>query len=185
LIFTDHILLRFVQRVIGIPEKQQALKFIEQNKYEVYYKLLKLINESELLHENFSPTGSGKTYNYRLIGDTLIVISSNGHVAVTLYDIAIDLNEKENSETIRDYTKKIKQNYGESQRRDAKRDKINKESQKLEFLVDYTEKELDKLKEQLEEQIMIGRENYQEAKRLKHENRELMTKIMYGFKDLH
>lgn len=184
MIFSDHVLLRFIQRVIGIKEETEALSYLENNKYEVYYKLLRLINKSEILYKNFSPSSSkvGETYTYLLYKDILTVVSVNKNVVVTLYDITVDIDESRNIEKIRKYAKKIKQNEGEYLKKNAAKVSRDHETRKLEILIEEKEKELKNLKEKLTDEIEANREIYTEAKRLKNENRKLMENIMFGFK---
>ncbi|MCM3109974.1 hypothetical protein [Lederbergia lenta] len=182
IVFSGHVLLRFVQRVIGIRNKNDAIIFLEENKFEVHYKLLKFINESETLYENFSPEGSGETYKYFLNKDVLIVISTNSNVVVTLYDITVDLNENQNLEKIREYARRIKRNKNEFLKKNAKKNLNDKDSRNLEFLIEYKEKEINVLKDELKNMIDVSKDIALQTKQLRHENRGLMQEILFGFK---
>jgi hypothetical protein len=184
MVFSEHSLLRFVQRVIGIADKSDALKFIRENKYEVYYKLLKFINESELLHDKFSPEKDGVLYNYHINGDILIVIAYPQDIVVTLYDIKVDLNSNANSIKIRQLFNKIKSNKGQIIKNESKRSKNDNVSKKLEGAVEYRGVNEDELLQKLKESIGRSKEFAGEAKELRTESRDMMIDIMYGFKKL-
>lgn len=184
MIFSNHALLRFVQRVVEIEDESEALKYIEVYKYEVYYELLKLINESDVLFHRFSIDGEGKSYKYLIKGDILIIISPAKNVVVSLYDIKVDSNEEANSEKVREYTKRIKRNKDAILKKESKKNENDMESRKLEYIIEHKERELEQLKSELNCSIDISKHIAAETKNLRHESRALMRKIMFGFKKL-
>lgn len=52
----NHVMYRFVQRVIGVSDDSKIQKYINDNYYEVVYRILEFINESILLIENYAPS---------------------------------------------------------------------------------------------------------------------------------
>lgn len=134
-----------------------------------------------MLFDGFSIEGAGHTYKYLVNNDLLIVISSN-NVVVTLYDVKVDSNEKVNEKKIRECTGRIRRNNAERLKKEAKKDSNNKNSRRIESIIEHMEIELAKLRTELEESIDVSRKHAEEAKKLRHENRDLMQSIMYGFK---
>lgn len=184
MVFSEHALLRFVQRVIGIKDESDALLFLENNKYEVYYKFLQMMNDSELLMKNFTTDeNGGGTYNYLLNGDTLIV-TTRTNVVVTLYDVKVDSDESLNSEILSRYARRIKRNSDEVLKIKSKKNDNDIHSRELESAIARKEKELNELKSELEQAIEVGRSYATKGKDLRYENKALMEKIMYGFKKL-
>lgn len=192
MLFSDHALLRFVQRIIGIEDEAKALTYLAENKFNIYYHFLMLINESEILMSSFSPQGGGPTYKYMINGDTLVVISTSNNTVITLYDIKVDSNNSINSIKIERYTKIIRRNNAFAKKHEAQRKENDLKSRKLEYLIDYLNTHLaaefplgqhiEQLKSELEQSIQYSVDLAANSKKLKHQNRELMIKVMYGFK---
>lgn len=180
--FSDHALLRFVQRVLKIEDENEAWQYIQENKYEIYYRLLKLINESEVLIKNFVITGDGQSYNYLIHNDILIVITSDKNVVVTLYDVKIDLNTQINSKLIQNYMKTIRRNNIKVSEKDVERKENDRTSRGLEALIKNKELELEQLKTELEINIEVSKNTAAETKKIRHQNRAIMEKIMFGYK---
>lgn len=185
MIFSDHALLRFVQRVIGIKDESDALVFLENNKYEVYYKFLQIMNDSELLMKNFTiDENGGGTFDYLLNGDTLIVVASGRNVVVTLYDVKVDADESINSEILAKYAKRIKRNSDEVIKIKSKKKDNDIYSRGIESTIARKEIELEELKSELGQAIEVGRFYATKGKDLRYENKALMERIMFGFKEI-
>lgn len=183
MIFSNHALLRFVQRIIGIKDESDALIFLENNKYEVYYKFLQMMNDSQLLMKNFpNIENSGEVFNYLLNGDTLIVVSGAKNVVVTLYDVKVDADESINSEILSRHARRIKRNSNEVIKIKSKKNENDIHSRELESAIARKEKELNELKSELKQAIEKGRDYATKSKDLRYENNKLMKEIMYGFK---
>ncbi|MFJ7976548.1 hypothetical protein JNUCC23_09040 [Peribacillus sp. JNUCC 23] len=100
-----HVMYRLVQKVIGVSDDCKIQKYINDNYYEVVYRILEFINESILLIENYAPSRRD-TLDYYINGETLLIMKPKKAELVTLYDITLDAEDRENSHKIRQYVKK-------------------------------------------------------------------------------
>ncbi|MGD6876896.1 hypothetical protein [Bacillus infantis] len=176
-----HVKLRFVQRIIGIEDVNAAKKFIEQNEYEVVYKILEFINEAQLLHENYAPARKD-TLDYYINGETLLVLQPKKKGLVTLFDVTLDADDKTNSDKIRQYIKAIKQNNNAITKINVKQKKQDIISHHLEYMLKYlgenvSEEVKTKIYEDRQKSIDICKEYAANAKEYRMENRELMSEM--------
>lgn len=101
---------------------------------------------------------------------------------VTLYDITLDAENRENSHKIRQYVKKIKLNNGNVKRiskRQAQQDQITKH---LEYMLVYlegilTDDKVSSIECEIKKSIEICKDHASEAKGLRMENREMMSEM--------
>lgn len=182
--FSNHAMVRYVQRVLGIKNKEDAQEYVNRNKYMVIFKLLKFVNESKLLYDKMTYKGSSEVTEYRLNGDILIVIATNTNTVITIYDIQMDLDIRENRERLREFAKKIGKNRYDLIKIDSVKKKNDIETGKIKTTIDYLERNLEDLKKELEGSIQISKGYVSEMVKLKDENKKLMNDIMYGFKKL-
>lgn len=182
MIFTDHAILRYVQRVLGYKDKAIALAYIKDNKYEVTYTLLNLVNNAKVLYESFSYEGGGETCKYLIAGETLLVVSRNNNVLITMYDIKVSENRDMNRELVESYVREIKRNNDTVQKKNSKKTKFDLQSRNLEYAIKRKEEELAELHGELAKSIEDSRWYTTTGKELRHENRELMGELMYGYK---
>lgn len=180
--FSHHALVRFVQRVVGIVNEEAAEKYLKNNKYEVNYKLLRFVNESKMLYDRLTYRDSSEVFKYLINGDILVVIASNSNKVVTLYDIKIDLDDVNNHEKLMEFTKVIRRNADKLVRKDSEKKKSELESRKLEAIIARKEQELEDLRAELADSVLVSRGIVSEIRDLKRENKDLMEQIMFGFK---
>lgn len=181
MIIDGHVKFRFVQRIMGIKDEWEVNRFIANNEYEVIYKILEFVNHAELLIENYAPARRD-TLDYYINNETLIVMKSDKRELVTLFDITLDTNNKENTEKIKQYVKTIKKNNGQIKAFKERQKKPNQIAKHYEFMIDYLGGGIDELlikRIQLDaqESINICKELATQEKELRLENRELMSEM--------
>lgn len=187
MILTDHIKLRFVQRVLGIQDEFEATHYLNNNQYEVVYKIMELIAGSSLLCENFSPNGTGEAFNYYINGTTIFVINrpqSNLPVAITLYDVEMDKDSFTNLKSMELNVKQLKQNNYQINILNSSKSKKDIRSRQLETTIDRCKSYLDSLEQELEKSVEDSKEDLLQIKDLKKQNREIMENLLYGYKKI-
>lgn len=177
----DHVIYRFVQRVIGIKSDKEVQRYIARNRFEIVYKILEFINKSEILIENYAP-GRRDTLDYYVNGETLILTKPKKTELVTLYDIRLDANSKTNSNKIRQYVSTIKVNNHKIRSLKLAQDKQNPITKHLEYMLDYFDGELSdgqisRINKDIKESIEICKQLALEEKTLRLENREMMSEM--------
>lgn len=144
-----HVMYRFVQRIMGIKGDKEIQQYISKNRYEVVYKLLEFVNEAELLIENFAP-GRKDALDYYINGETLIVMKPKKSEVVTLYDVTLDTEDRENTLKIKQYVKSIRKNNSRIRHLRIQQKKQNPITDHLEYMLKYLDGELN------ESQIKTG-----------------------------
>ncbi|WP_101579901.1 hypothetical protein [Bacillus sp. T33-2] len=177
----DHAKLRFVQRVMGKVNVQEAKTYIRKNEFEVVYKLLEFISQSELLFKGYAPARRD-TLDYYVNNETLIIMKPNKKELVTLFDITLDSEDRQNSEKIKQYVKKIKKNNYQVQIINGKQAKQDQITHHLEYMINYLDGDIDNskmesIREDRQRSIDICKDLAAQAKTLRMENRELMSEM--------
>ncbi|MGO4699450.1 hypothetical protein AB4Z50_35005 [Paenibacillus sp. 2TAB26] len=176
MIQSDHIQLRYVQRVLGIANENEAQAYLNKNKYKIYYDLDMLFNKSELIHDRFSPDKDGIQYNYYLGNyNILFVISFKTNVGVTLYKIKND--------EVNTLFSNIRRNNDAFIKLDSKKTKHDDYTRKLEFMIDELRNQLTDLEKNFKLEIEVGRDYASDLKEIRGLVREDFKKILYGFKN--
>lgn len=179
LIINDHARQRYVKRVMGIENGIQAKDYANANKYEVTYKILELMNNSILLHDNYSPTRR-ETLDYYINGELLIKFNPKNNELESMYYISIDKDKQTNSKLIKSYVKKININRQTIRSLVLKREKQDEVSLHIQFMLKRLEGKIeqslyDQLQSEFAESINLCKGYASEEKRLRTENREVMT----------
>ncbi|SMQ86797.1 hypothetical protein SAMN05444673_6844 [Bacillus sp. OV166] len=186
MLIDGHVKFRFVQRIMGIKGESEINKFITNNEYEVAYRILEFVNNAELLIENYAPARRD-TLDYYINNETLIVMKPNKKELVTLFDVTLDSDNKQNTEKIKQYVKKIKMNNNEIKGIKIKQSKQNTISKHLEYMINYLigdidEYKMDIIQTDLQHSINICKEYATQEKALRMENRELMSEMFKKIK---
>jgi hypothetical protein len=185
MIIDGHVKFRFVQRIMGIKGVSEVNKFIANNEFEVHYRIVEFVNEAELLMKNYAPARKD-TLDYYINNETLIIIKPNKNPnkleLVTLFDITLDINSKQNSDKIKNYVKTIKRNNNEINTIKIKFKKQNSTSDHLKYMINYLDGKIDEslmdnIKVEYEKSISICKELAAQEKKLRMENRELMSEM--------
>lgn len=182
MIFTEHVLLRYVQRIVGISDKYEAKNYVNNKRYKVTYKLLQLINESYILYEKFYSEQDKKQYTYYMNGNYLIVMDSVKKTVVTLYDVNMRESEEDEVDKVLQYAKSIKRNRNTLKTNEKNKGVVDNDSRKIEYAIELKKEELKELESRLEKSIRKSQGIVEKNKEIKKENKSLMGKIMYGFK---
>lgn len=181
MLIDGHVKFRFVQRIMGIENESEANKFIANNEFEVHYRIVEFVNNAELLIENYAPSRKD-TLDYYINNETLIIMKPNKKELVTLFDITLDSDSKQNTEKIRKYVKTIKRNNSEIKAINIKQVKQDVISKHLEYMINYLADDIDNyrmenIESDLQRSINICKEYAAQAKVLRMENRELMSEM--------
>lgn len=194
---TYHIQLRYVQRIKGVKNERDAATYLSQHKYEIFYQIHRMINESTLIYERFSPEGTGATYNYYLFGvNTLIVQSYNSKEWVTLYPIELESDARLNEDLIRSYMRYIHTHCEKINKLQATKQVKDVEAAALEFhyceMVDmFGENPTDekiyehirKMSEKTQGTIKEAMEATIAIRDVKRDIRRILDKLLFGFKE--
>jgi hypothetical protein len=181
LIIDGHVKFRFVQRILGIKDVKEINKFIANNEFEVHYRIVEFVNNSDLLIANYAPARKD-TLDYYINNETLIIMKPNNKELVTLFDITLDVDSKQNSDKIKQHVKTIRRNNSKIQVIKNKLKKQNAKTKHLEFMIDYLKGNIDEtLMESLESDrqtsIDICKDHAAQEKQIRMENRELMSEM--------
>jgi hypothetical protein len=185
MLIDGHVKFRFVQRIMGTNNEREANKFIANNEYEVIHRIVEFVNESELLIENYAPARRD-TLDYYVNNETLIIIKPNKNPnkmeLVTLFDITLDSDSKQNTEKIKQYVKTIKRNNNEIKTINIKQGKQDVISKHMEYMINYLACDVDthimeNIEADKQRSINICKEYAAQAKALRMANRELMSEM--------
>lgn len=179
----DHAKLRYVQRVMKTEDVKVAQDYVKKNEFEVSYRLLEMLNKAELIYTAYAPVKGQNTYDYYVYEEFLIVTGMNKTELITLYDIIVDSNVEQNEKKIREYIKDIKRNINKINVANIQKEKQDQETVSLEFAIEQTNEYLAKLEQMRQKSIDKCKDQTKEIKSMRLENRELMTKILFGFKE--
>lgn len=174
---SEHAKLRYVQRVIGIEDINEAKQYLNNNEYFISYKLLEFYNSSKPLYKNYAPTRK-ETLDYFIKDDYLIVVNKKTEI-VTLYNMTLETEDDINQKLIKSYVKTIKNNNYRINQIEIVKRKQDQESKHLEYLIDRLKNEIDIYKYELEFEISKEKciKYAAEQKELRMENRKLMTEL--------
>jgi hypothetical protein len=181
MIIDGHVKFRFVQRIMGIVNENEINKFIANNEFEVIYRINEFINNAEVLIEGYAPSRKD-TLDYYINNETLIVMKPNKAEIVTLFDITLDADSKQNTEKIKQYVKTIRKNnhlINELKIKQKKQDSISKH---YEFMIEYLtgtigEDVMSKIKMDKDHSVSVCIDYAAQCKALRMENRELMSQM--------
>jgi hypothetical protein len=181
MIIDGHVKFRFVQRIMGIKNESEAKRFISNNEFEVHYRIVEFINDADLLIENYAPSRKD-TLDYYINKETLIIMKLNKKEIVTLFDITLDSDSKQNSDKIRQYVKKVKRNNNDIKALKIKLNKQNAISDHHKYMINYLNGKIEEsLMENIEidyqKSINICKDYAAQEKQLRMENRELMSEM--------
>jgi hypothetical protein len=181
MIIDGHVKYRFVQRIMGIKDNREINRFIANNEFEVHYRIVEFVNSAELLIENYAPTRKD-TLDYYINNETLIVMKPSKKELVTLFDITLDTDSKQNTEKIRQYVKTIRKNNIKIKEINIRQKKHDSVSKHLEYMINYLDGDIDSYKmsvieNDLQASIDKCKDYAAHAKSLRMENRELMSEM--------
>lgn len=191
---TNHVLLRYVQRVLGIKNEKAAIQYLEINDIDVYKKVVNLSSHCYPLHLNLPKDLNNPRSEFRDIyvhtnlymKHTLLVASANSKELITLWRFeANEENREEAMYKVLENNKLIKQQIELKKKQDRKaRDAENISDWVLENERFFTAKLYEEAKESVnletQAQIETARKITYHLGELKRENRELMALIMYN-----
>ncbi|MGG4434487.1 hypothetical protein AAXE64_07995 [Priestia megaterium] len=183
MIIRDHAKERYVERVMKITNKKEAKEYIQNNEFEVSFRIMEMLNNSELLHGNYAVSKGKDTYSYYVLNDLLIVVHANGKEIITIYDLILDLKEESNLKMIKQHIKAIKHNIQAIKSKEIEKSKQDKETDNIEYMIKKTKEQLQNLEQLKEQSIIKCKAQVDEIKEVRYENRELMTKLMFGFRE--
>jgi hypothetical protein len=174
----EHAKLRYVQRVMGIHDYREAQEFIKKNEYLVSYKVLEFYNDAKLLYKSYAPTRK-ETLDYYTNKDFMIVVHPKGNEIVTLYNMTLQTEDDINQKLIKEYVNKITKNNKEINKIETIKKKQDKISCHLEYMIGRLKGTLDVSEYQVEfaQSIDKCKEYAAEQKKLRMENREMMTQL--------
>ncbi|WP_273125889.1 hypothetical protein [Bacillus weihaiensis] len=179
----DHAKERYVERVVGVNEKKDIKKYIAEHNFEICFKIMEMVNEAELLHDSFAVSKGATTYCYYINGDYLIVLTFNKKEVITIYNLVLDLKENKNHRLIKEHVKTIRKNINLIKRKEEIKNRQDNETMSIEYAIDLTRESLRKLESSREHSIETCVKMTKEIKEIRYENRELMTKLMFGFRE--
>lgn len=187
MIIDGHVKYRFVQRILGIKDEKETNRFIANNEFEVHYRIVEFVNKATLLIENYAPARRD-TLDYYINNETLIIMKPNKKELVTLFDITLDSNSKQNSDKIKQYVTTIKRNNNEIKVIKSKLNKQNAITDHLEYMIDYLKGNIDELvmesiKSDKQCSIDICKDYAAHEKVMRMENRELMSEMFKKLKE--
>lgn len=173
---SEHAMERYVQRVLGIKEKTKT--FLQDNQFEVAYRIQELLHSAEVLFKNFAPSKK-ETLDYYINEELLLVINTNKNELTTLFYVTLEADDSTNTKMVKEYVKQIKKNNSLSKHLEIKIRKQGKESDHLEYMIERLEGRID-LKEFVEDfaySINTCKNYALDSKKLKDENRNMMKQI--------
>lgn len=181
-----HAMLRYVQRVRGIKDGNKASEYLKENKFEVAYRILELFNSATVLHKNYTPTRKDP-FDYFINNELLMVVNTKENELTTLYYVTLDIEDEINSSKVREYVKVVKKNIGIITALETKRKKQDKSSDNLEYMIKklrgrisddlISEDLISEFEVEFAESINICKGYVAESKKLRLENRDMMTQI--------
>lgn len=190
---TQHIKERYVERVLKIEEGIED--YIIRNNSEVLEGILHLINGAKMLYENYSLQGSCDTNNILVHGNFIIIMSQGNRQAITLWDIFDEVENIYEFQELKDMINSIPRMENRRKRLNEQKNKQDFHSRKLENTFEWiiknkstiksiwVEYHINSLETEIEDSIEKSKKILSEMKKIKREIREMMDKIMYGFKD--
>lgn len=173
---------RYVKRVIGIVDGEQAKKYAIENANEIWHKVMNLFNESKVLYKNYAPN-RGQTLDYYVNKEILIIVDPKKDEIYTLYFITLDEEEYANSLKIQRFVKLIQKNNNSINAINVRQNKQERITSHIEYMLNRLKGELvpetllNELQEERENSINICKELASDAKKLRLENREMMAEI--------
>lgn len=197
MILTDHFKLRIVQRIIGIKNENKAKAYINENEDEVIAKSIKLIVGSRILHNSFHPAirrYNEPTFDYYINGTVIIVLNRPQEAiptAITLYKAELEKDPIDNAYAVDFIVKIIRKNTSGIRGLNSKKEKNDKHSRHLEFMVQKMKDDLpssalaayiQSLEAELESSTEISKKLFNQIRELKEQNRILMNDLLYGYK---
>jgi hypothetical protein len=176
-----HAMLRYVQRVRGIKDGNKASEYLKENKFEVAYRILELLNSATVLYKNYTPTRK-EPFDYFINDELLMVVNTKENELTTLYYVTLDIEDEVNSSKVREYVKVVKKNIGIITTLEIKRKKQDKVSVNLEYMIKklrgrISDDLISEFEVEFAESINICKGYAADSKKLRLENRDMMTQI--------
>lgn len=172
---SEHAIQRYVKRVMGINDGNKAKEYACHHRYEVAYKILDLFNKSSVLHINYAPT-RGETLDYYINGEILLVVNTKNNELSTMYQVALG-NDK-----LKFFVDKIKKNNSLIKAINLQKEKQDEISDHLKYMINRLQGKvenalIESFQKEYEESVAKCKEYAAETKRLRLENRDMMTDI--------
>lgn len=168
----EHAKPRFVQRVLGIEGYAEANMYAQKNGKEVSKKILDFFNKSKVLHLHYAPTRK-ESMSYYINEDFIIIVKDRTNEIDTIYRITLLKDRDENLALVQRYRERIQANLNKVKRIEIVKQEQDKRSLELEIDKDYSTDSLAKFYES----IQLCKSYAEQQKRLRTENRELMTRL--------
>jgi hypothetical protein len=173
---------RYVERILKITNKKEVKEYIKNNEFEISFRIMEMLNDSELLHSSYAVSRGKNTYSYYVLNNLLIVVHANGKEIITIYDLILDAKEESNLRLIKQHIKEIKKNIQRINLKESEKSHQDKETDNIEYMIKKTREQLQNLESLREQSIERCKNRVHEIKQIRYENRELMENLMFGFR---